>query len=281
MDTTGKEQNPAEVPMARNSSQRSNVWEHFTPFTAGDGKSKADCKKCKRVLAAETRNGTSSLRRHVRMCKRLCGSETDRHESNQLTAGISSVRARWARSSASSPSFPSDLPPTPQQQQQPLLPPAPPLADPSRPHGHGSSDRGASGLETADVGAARPPQPMLPTTTLSLSLPGSSMNDQDEEEVQKMVSGFEQLLCNTSIHNVQDNTGAAPIRSVQEAAAMSVLVGAAPPPPPSPCAPSHSVPAGGGSSRGLTSRSCCPGRNLQPTPRTTNRCTVSVSGTRP
>ncbi|CAL5008796.1 unnamed protein product [Urochloa decumbens] len=48
---------------------RSGVWEFFTRFTgSGDGKAKAECKKCHLVLGADTRSGTSTLWAHVRIC---------------------------------------------------------------------------------------------------------------------------------------------------------------------------------------------------------------------
>uniref|UniRef100_A0A0E0BQ63 BED-type domain-containing protein n=3 Tax=Oryza glumipatula TaxID=40148 RepID=A0A0E0BQ63_9ORYZ len=41
---------------------RSDVWNHFTRFTDGDGRAKARCKHCPLVLGAETKSGTSTLR---------------------------------------------------------------------------------------------------------------------------------------------------------------------------------------------------------------------------
>ncbi|XP_037407694.1 zinc finger BED domain-containing protein DAYSLEEPER-like [Triticum dicoccoides] len=45
---------------------RSDVWEHFEPFTNSDGEERARCRRCGLGLAADTsRNGTSRLRRHA------------------------------------------------------------------------------------------------------------------------------------------------------------------------------------------------------------------------
>jgi hypothetical protein len=43
---------------------RSDVWNHFTRFTDGDGRAKARCKHCPQVLGAETKSGTSTLWAH-------------------------------------------------------------------------------------------------------------------------------------------------------------------------------------------------------------------------
>ncbi|XP_062192560.1 zinc finger BED domain-containing protein RICESLEEPER 1-like [Phragmites australis] len=48
---------------------RSGVWEHFNRFTDDHGNDKAECKSCRLVLSANSKNGTSSLQSHVRICK--------------------------------------------------------------------------------------------------------------------------------------------------------------------------------------------------------------------
>ena len=48
--------------------RRSAVYEHFTCFRDGNGNDKAQCKRCQLVLGASTRNGTSTLWAHVRIC---------------------------------------------------------------------------------------------------------------------------------------------------------------------------------------------------------------------
>ena len=48
--------------------RRSGVYEHFTRFSDGDGNDMARCKRCQLVLGASTRNGTSTLWAHVRIC---------------------------------------------------------------------------------------------------------------------------------------------------------------------------------------------------------------------
>ncbi|WVZ95318.1 hypothetical protein U9M48_041100, partial [Paspalum notatum var. saurae] len=75
-----QEQIPSDHAVAaRNIRQRSSVWDHFTHVTTAGGrsKSKAECNHCHRMLIAETRNGTSSLLRHIKKCKGLGGNETD------------------------------------------------------------------------------------------------------------------------------------------------------------------------------------------------------------
>ncbi|CAO2200103.1 unnamed protein product [Urochloa humidicola] len=52
----------------KNMAARSRVWEFFTSLTGDDGKAKAECKKCRLVLGAETKNGTSTLWAHLRIC---------------------------------------------------------------------------------------------------------------------------------------------------------------------------------------------------------------------
>lgn len=52
---------------------RSAVWEHFTRFTDDDGKDRARCKRCLAALGAGTRNGTSTLWGHVKICCREGG----------------------------------------------------------------------------------------------------------------------------------------------------------------------------------------------------------------
>ncbi|CAO2164576.1 unnamed protein product [Urochloa humidicola] len=47
---------------------RSAVWEHFNRFTDDNGRDKARCKRCLLVLGAGTRNGTSTLWGHVKIC---------------------------------------------------------------------------------------------------------------------------------------------------------------------------------------------------------------------
>ncbi|PUZ49945.1 hypothetical protein GQ55_6G020200 [Panicum hallii var. hallii] len=48
--------------------RRSGVYEHFTRFSDGDGNDRARCTRCQLVLGASTRNGTSTLWTHVRIC---------------------------------------------------------------------------------------------------------------------------------------------------------------------------------------------------------------------
>ena len=48
--------------------RRSGVYEHFTRFSDGDGNDRARCRRCQLVLGASTRNGTSTLWAHVRIC---------------------------------------------------------------------------------------------------------------------------------------------------------------------------------------------------------------------
>ena len=66
--STGGGWGQEQIPEARNVRPRpssSAAWEYFTQFTAGDGRRKARCKKCNRVLAADTKtNGTRTLLRH-------------------------------------------------------------------------------------------------------------------------------------------------------------------------------------------------------------------------
>ncbi|CAO2186768.1 unnamed protein product [Urochloa humidicola] len=50
--------------------RRSGVWKYFTCFTDDHGNDKAQCNRCQQVLGASTRNGTSTLRAHVRVCWR-------------------------------------------------------------------------------------------------------------------------------------------------------------------------------------------------------------------
>ncbi|CAL5008789.1 unnamed protein product [Urochloa decumbens] len=49
--------------------RRSPVFEHFTCFKDAQGNDKAQCKHCGLQLGANTKNGTSNLRTHVRICK--------------------------------------------------------------------------------------------------------------------------------------------------------------------------------------------------------------------
>lgn len=51
---------------------RSDVWDHFTPFQDVDGSRKGKCNYCaKNFFADSKKNGTSSLRAHIKTCKRL------------------------------------------------------------------------------------------------------------------------------------------------------------------------------------------------------------------
>lgn len=113
----GQEQIPCEQAVGRRVKQRSVVWEHFKHFTTVDGKSKAECNRCHRVFVAPTKNGTSSLRRHVEKCKGLGGNGAD--ELDQLITNVAC-----------------DLPPLPFDPPllSPLDPPSPlPCTDPPPP----------------------------------------------------------------------------------------------------------------------------------------------------
>ena len=48
--------------------RRSAVYKHFTCFRDDDGNDKAQCNRCQLVLGTSTRNGTSTLLAHVRIC---------------------------------------------------------------------------------------------------------------------------------------------------------------------------------------------------------------------
>ncbi|CAO2205606.1 unnamed protein product [Urochloa humidicola] len=57
-------QRPRKMPR-----RRSSVYEHFTCFRDAQGNDKAQCKYCGLELGANTKNGTSNLRTHVKICK--------------------------------------------------------------------------------------------------------------------------------------------------------------------------------------------------------------------
>ncbi|CAO2205602.1 unnamed protein product [Urochloa humidicola] len=63
----------------REAAPRSAVWEHFTCFTDDGGRDKARCKRCRQVLGAATKNGTSTLWANVRSCSQRDGVRCELH----------------------------------------------------------------------------------------------------------------------------------------------------------------------------------------------------------
>lgn len=51
-----------------NKKKKSKIWDEFTEKTVG-GKPKAECDWCHKLLSAETRNGTSHLHGHLKICE--------------------------------------------------------------------------------------------------------------------------------------------------------------------------------------------------------------------
>ncbi|XP_073221462.1 zinc finger BED domain-containing protein RICESLEEPER 2-like [Cicer arietinum] len=76
-----------EIPEDRNNRLKSIVWDHFTKVKV-DGKEKAKCNYCKKLLGGRARDGTSHLHGHMKICTpRL---STMRHNNGQtfLTAKV-------------------------------------------------------------------------------------------------------------------------------------------------------------------------------------------------
>ncbi|CAL5009765.1 unnamed protein product [Urochloa decumbens] len=158
----GQNQIPRELTVARRLRPRSSVWEHFTHFTTVDGKSKAECKRCRRVLVAASKNGTSSLLRHVENCKGLGGNGTDGLD--QLITD-----AAW------------DLPPLPWDPPLPLscdLPSPLPCTDLPLPFPCDS----LPSLPCTDPPPSFPcdPPPLLPCTDPPRRFPGAAPQQDDE-----------------------------------------------------------------------------------------------------
>ena len=77
--------------------RQSGVYEHFTRFSDGDGNDMARCKRCQLVLGASTRNGTSTLWAHVRICWGDEAAAAARRAPRPPVPGASPSRSRGRR----------------------------------------------------------------------------------------------------------------------------------------------------------------------------------------
>uniref|UniRef100_A0A0E0KVF3 BED-type domain-containing protein n=1 Tax=Oryza punctata TaxID=4537 RepID=A0A0E0KVF3_ORYPU len=87
---------PAAAAAGSSSKKRSKVWEHFTPveFTADGKASKARCNYCDKDLCCTSKNGTSALRNHLKICKKNVGPSDQPPNPSRLAAGNSVHRKR-------------------------------------------------------------------------------------------------------------------------------------------------------------------------------------------
>nr|AWA44931.1 HAT family dimerization domain containing protein [Saccharum spontaneum] len=136
-----------QIPLPRNVRlrTRSNVWKNFSLKEGdGDGRRKARCNNCNAVLIADSRNGTSSLKRHARKCKQKADpalppscapSHPDEHEPNQPMSPSASFFDDLPPIVPPAPAQPSIDPPPPVPQTVPYdPPPQPPLPCPPSSH---------------------------------------------------------------------------------------------------------------------------------------------------
>ncbi|RLM60760.1 zinc finger BED domain-containing protein RICESLEEPER 1-like [Panicum miliaceum] len=77
--------------------RRSGVYEHFTRYSDGDGNDRARCRRCQLVLGASTRNGTSTLWTHVRICWGEEAAAAARRAPRPPVPGASPSRSRGSR----------------------------------------------------------------------------------------------------------------------------------------------------------------------------------------
>ncbi|GAB2273775.1 hypothetical protein Dimus_008554, partial [Dionaea muscipula] len=73
MDTSVDDGKEKECDVILGGKYRSEVWRHFTQIKLEDVVVKAKCKYCNKVLKAESRNVTTSLKDHHVNCKRKPG----------------------------------------------------------------------------------------------------------------------------------------------------------------------------------------------------------------
>ena len=73
----GKEEQPNDAPTEDDGKKRkaiaprSDVWEHFSKVRTEGGEDRAKCSYCGKLFRCDTRtNGTSSLKGHLKVCKK-------------------------------------------------------------------------------------------------------------------------------------------------------------------------------------------------------------------
>jgi hypothetical protein len=65
------------------------VWEHFTKIKRDDGKDKAECNYCKKLLGGSSNDGSSHLKGHLLICpKRKLLMKSDKEQTFLTTTSL-------------------------------------------------------------------------------------------------------------------------------------------------------------------------------------------------
>ena len=77
--------------------KRSDVWDHFTKFTDAEGSLKSRCNYCdKEYYSDPSKNGTSSLRAHLKTCNKLpLSGESKQTQLSIQSVGGSDLLKKW------------------------------------------------------------------------------------------------------------------------------------------------------------------------------------------